>query len=98
LLFKQNTENTVNVITGFIGSTTNNDATTLGRNGSNYTASLIANYLNADELQNYTCRRNLYCQSDLVIDAKKIDHLSFNEANEIANFEPQFCMPKPSFH
>jgi aspartokinase/homoserine dehydrogenase 1 len=43
----------VNVITGFIGSTTNNDATTLGRNGSNYTASLIANYLNADELQNY---------------------------------------------
>jgi aspartokinase/homoserine dehydrogenase 1 len=61
--FKQNSENTVNVITGFIGSTTNNDATTLGRNGSNYTASLIANYLNADELQNYTCRRNLYCQS-----------------------------------
>jgi aspartokinase/homoserine dehydrogenase 1 len=28
----------------------------------------------------------IYCQSDLVIDAKKIDHLSFNEANEIANF------------
>jgi aspartokinase/homoserine dehydrogenase 1 len=68
--FKQNTENTVNVILGFIGSTTNNDATTLGRNGSNYTASLIANYLNADELQNYTHVDLYYCQSDLVIDAE----------------------------
>ena len=85
--FKQNTENTVNVITGFIGSTTNNDTTTLGRNGSNYTASLIANYLNADELQNYTHVDGIYTANpDLVVDAKKIDHLSFNEANEIANF------------
>ncbi len=85
--FKQNSENTVNVITGFIGSTTNNDATTLGRNGSNYTASLIANYLNADELQNYTHVDGIYTANpDLVTDAKKIDQLSFNEANEIANF------------
>lgn len=85
--FKQNTENTVSVITGFIGSTTNNDTTTLGRNGSNYTASLIANYLNAEELQNYTHVDGIYTANpDLVVDAKKIDHLSFNEANEIANF------------
>ncbi|OUD36908.1 bifunctional aspartate kinase/homoserine dehydrogenase I [Flavobacterium sp. FPG59] len=85
--FKQNTEKTVNIITGFIGSTTNNDTTTLGRNGSNYTASLIANYLNADELQNYTHVDGIYTANpDLVVDAKKIDHLSFNEANEIANF------------
>ncbi len=85
--FKQNTENTVNIITGFIGSTTNNDTTTLGRNGSNYTASLIANYLNAEELQNYTHVDGIYTANpDLVVDAKKIDHLSFNEANEIANF------------
>lgn len=85
--FKQNIENTVNVITGFIGSTTNNDTTTLGRNGSNYTASLIANYLNAEELQNYTHVDGIYTANpDLVVDAKKIDHLSFNEANEIANF------------
>jgi aspartokinase len=28
--------------------------TTLGRNGSNYTASLVANYINAEELQNFT--------------------------------------------
>ncbi len=85
--FKQNNGTTVNIITGFIGSNNNNDATTLGRNGSNYTASLIANYLNADELQNYTHVDGIYTANpDLVVDAKKIDHLSFNEANEIANF------------
>ena len=84
--FKQNND-TVNIITGFIGSNSNNDTTTLGRNGSNYTASLIANYLDAEELQNYTHVDGLYTANpELVPDAKKIDRLSFNEANEIANF------------
>ncbi|MES2854201.1 MAG: aspartate kinase, partial [Bacteroidota bacterium] len=85
--FKQNNGTTVNIVTGFIGSNNNNDTTTLGRNGSNYTASLIANYLNADELQNYTHVDGIYTANpELVLDAKKIDHLTFNEANELANF------------
>ncbi|KQB38201.1 Aspartate kinase [Flavobacterium daejeonense] len=77
----------VNIVTGFIGSNINNVTTTLGRNGSNYTASLLANYLNAAELQNYTHVDGIYTANpDLVADAKKIDHLTFNEANELANF------------
>ena len=85
--FKQNNGSTVNIVTGFIGSNIHNDATTLGRNGSNYTASLIANYIDAEELQNYTHVDGIYTANpDLVSDAKKIDHLSFNEANELANF------------
>jgi aspartokinase/homoserine dehydrogenase 1 len=85
--FKENNGTTVNVVTGFIGSNNNNDTTTLGRNGSNYTASLIANYLDAEELQNYTHVDGIYTANpDLVFDAKKIDRLSFNEANELANF------------
>lgn len=84
--FKENKE-TVNVITGFIGSNSKGEATTLGRNGSNYTASLIANYINAEELQIYTNVDGIYTANpELVPDAKKIDRLSFNEANEIANF------------
>jgi aspartokinase/homoserine dehydrogenase 1 len=84
--FKQNSD-VVLVITGFIGSNSSGDTTTLGRNGSNYTASLIANYVDAEELQNYTHVDGLYTANpDLVPDAKKIDILSFNEANEIANF------------
>ena len=85
--FKAHNGSTVNVITGFIGSNNNNDTTTLGRNGSNYTASLIANYLNAEELQNFTHVDGIYTANpDLVADAKKIEFLSFNEANELANF------------
>lgn len=85
--FKEHNGSTVNIITGFIGSNNNNDTTTLGRNGSNYTASLIANYLNAEELQNFTHVDGIYTANpDLVEDAKKIEFLSFNEANELANF------------
>ncbi|WP_242499175.1 bifunctional aspartate kinase/homoserine dehydrogenase I [Flavobacterium sp. 140616W15] len=85
--FKQYNGSTVNVVTGFIGSNNNNDTTTLGRNGSNYTASLLANYLDAEELQNFTHVDGIYTANpDLVSDAKKIEYLSFNEANELANF------------
>jgi bifunctional aspartokinase / homoserine dehydrogenase 1 len=84
--FKDNAD-FLNIVTGFIGSTIKNETTTLGRNGSNYTASLLANYLNAEELQNYTHVDGIYTANpDLVADAKKIDHLTFNEANELANF------------
>ncbi|OIQ28780.1 MAG: aspartate kinase [Bacteroidetes bacterium MedPE-SWsnd-G2] len=85
--FEQNKGWQVNVVTGFIGSTINNETTTLGRNGSNYTAALLANYLDAEELQNYTHVNGIYTANpDLVKDAKKIKELSFSEANELANF------------
>ena len=85
--FKANNGATVNIVTGFIGSNTANQTTTLGRNGSNYTASLLASFLNAEELQNYTHVNGIYTANpDLVADAKKISKLSFAEANELANF------------
>ena len=85
--FKKNNSQTVNIVTGFIASNSNNETTTLGRNGSNYTAALLANYLDAEELQNYTHVSGIYTANpDLVEDAQKIKELSFSEANELANF------------
>ena len=85
--FKAHNGTTVNIVTGFIGSNNANQTTTLGRNGSNYTASLLASFLNAEELQNYTHVNGIYTANpDLVADAKKISELSFTEANELANF------------
>ena len=85
--FKEFNGTTVNIVTGFIASNTKNETTTLGRNGSNYTASLLANYLDAEELQNYTHVDGIFTANpDLVEDAKKIEELSFSEANELANF------------
>ncbi|QWX84146.1 bifunctional aspartate kinase/homoserine dehydrogenase I [Cellulophaga sp. HaHaR_3_176] len=77
----------VPVITGFIASNADNETTTLGRNGSNYSAALIANFLDAAELQNYTHVDGIYTANpDYVADAKKIAELSYGEANELANF------------
>ncbi len=85
--FKKYNGTTVNVVTGFIAANTKNETTTLGRNGSNYTASLLANYLGAEELQNFTHVDGIYTANpDLVHDAKKIEKLSFSEANELAYF------------
>lgn len=85
--FKKHNGDTVNIVTGFIASNLKGETTTLGRNGSNYTASLLANYLDANELQNYTHVDGIFTANpDLVADAKKIEELSFSEANELANF------------
>ncbi|WP_373072722.1 bifunctional aspartate kinase/homoserine dehydrogenase I [Zeaxanthinibacter enoshimensis] len=77
----------VPVITGFIAANKDGDTTTLGRNGSNYTASLLANFLDAEELQNYTHVDGIYTANpDLVPEARIISNLSYSEANEMANF------------
>ena len=85
--FSKLDHDTVAVVTGFIASNTANETTTLGRNGSNYTASLLANFLDAEELQNYSHVDGIFTANpDLVPDAKRISNLSYGEANELANF------------
>ncbi|EAR00842.1 bifunctional aspartate kinase/homoserine dehydrogenase I [Maribacter sp. HTCC2170] len=85
--FSQLGEEAVPVITGFIASTLENETTTLGRNGSNYSAAMIANYLDAEELQNYTHVDGIFTANpDYVAEAKRISELSYSEANELANF------------
>lgn len=77
----------VPVFTGFIGGTATGETTTLGRNGSNYSAALLANFLEAGELQNYTHVDGIYTANpSLVPEAQKIAALSYSEANELANF------------
>lgn len=86
-LFSNFTNNEVAIVTGFIASTENGETTTLGRNGSNYSAALLANYLNAKEMQNFTHVDGIFTGNpELVAEAKIIRHLSYEEANELANF------------
>ncbi len=84
--FKKNKDK-IQVVAGFVASNLDGETTTLGRNGSNYSASLIANYLDAEELENYTHVDGIFTANpDLVSEAKKIEELTFQEANEMANF------------
>ncbi len=85
--FSKLKSNQIPIITGFIASSLNGDTTTLGRNGSNYSAALIANFLDAEELQNFTHVDGIFTANpDMVADAQRITQLSYSEANELANF------------
>lgn len=75
------------IVSGFIASDETGNTTTLGRNGSNYSAALLADYLQAKELQNFTHVDGIFTANpDWIKDAKIIDSLSYEEANELATF------------
>ena len=87
LKFSELNHDAVPVFTGFIASNGKGETTTLGRNGSNYSAALLANFLDAEELQNYTHVDGIFTANpDFVPEAKRLSNLSYEEANELANF------------
>ncbi|UII76867.1 bifunctional aspartate kinase/homoserine dehydrogenase I [Flagellimonas sp. HMM57] len=80
-------DDAIPIITGFIASNKEGETTTLGRNGSNYSAALLANFLDAQELVNYTHVDGIFTANpDLVPEARLICYISYAEANELANF------------
>jgi aspartate kinase len=79
--------NRIPVMGGFIGRTEAGATTTLGRNGSDYTAAIVAAAIGADEVQIWTDVDGLLtCDPRLVPGARVIDRLSFEEAAELAQF------------
>ena len=79
--------NRIPVMGGFIGRTESGATTTLGRNGSDYSAAIVGAALGADEVQIWTDVDGLLtCDPRLVPDARVIDLLSFEEAAELAQF------------
>ena len=86
---------TVPVITGFIGSTSNNEITTLGRSGSDYTASLVGEALNAGEVQIWTDVNGvLTADPDIVPTAVTISQLHYSEIAEMAHFGAKVLHPR----
>ncbi|MCT4664515.1 MAG: bifunctional aspartate kinase/homoserine dehydrogenase I [Flavobacteriales bacterium] len=75
------------IITGFIASDNQGKTSILQRNGSNYTASLIASFIQAKEIVNYTDVDGIYSTHPAYYDkAVLIENLSYKQANEMANF------------
>ena len=73
------------VVTGFNGATADGRATTLGRGGSDFSASILAAALNAKELWIWTDVDGIMSADPrLVPNAKVLDELSFAEAAELA--------------
>ena len=79
--------NLIPVMGGFIGRTEGGATTTLGRNGSDYSAAIVGAAIGADEVQIWTDVDGLLtCDPRLVPAARVIDTLSFDEAAELAQF------------
>lgn len=85
----------VPVVTGFIGSTKNGQITTLGRGGSDYTASIIGFCLKAAEIQIWTDVDGIFTSDPrLVENAKPLPTVSFKEASELAAFGAKVLHPR----
>jgi aspartokinase/homoserine dehydrogenase 1 len=83
------------VVTGFIASTPAGIQTTLGRNGSDYSASIFGALLEAGEIQIWTDVDGvLSADPRRVPDARVIDSLSYNEAMELAYFGAKVIHPQ----
>ncbi len=97
-LFNDLAVNQVPVVTGYIAANNKNETTTLGRNGSNYSASLLANYLEAEQVESYTHLNGVYtADPNKVEDARMIKSISFQEAGELAEFGTSILHAKTVF-
>ena len=85
----------VAVITGFIASDEDNLQTTLGRNGSDFSAAIFASLTDADELSIWTDVGGVMsADPNKVPEAQIIDLLSYNEAMELAYFGAKVIHPQ----
>ena len=77
----------VPVVTGFVAGNEAGKITTLGRGGSDYTASLLGNYLKAKEVQIWTDVDGIMTTDPRIAkDAKLVSELSYVEAMDLAYF------------
>ncbi len=86
------------VLTGFIAATQEGITTTLGRGGSDYTASLIAAALGAEELQIWTDVSGVMTANPSVVEqAFSLPSLAYEEALELSHFGAKVLHP-PTLH
>lgn len=80
---------------GFIGSTEDNESTTLGREGSDYTAAVFANVLEAENLTIWKDVEGVMNADPKEFpEAQLLEALSFNEVIEMAYYGAQVIHPK----
>ena len=85
----------VAVITGFIATDEEGLQTTLGRNGSDYSAAIFAALADADELTIWTDVNGVMsADPNRVPEAQVIDQLTYNEAMELAYFGAKVIHPQ----
>lgn len=88
-------QNAIPVITGFIAANQDGVTTTLGRGGSDYSASILGQSLGADEVWIWTDVDGVMSADPrFVPDARSIPSLSYQEVSELAYFGARVLHPK----
>jgi len=87
-------QGTVPITQGFIGATAFGASTTLGRGGSDYSATIIGVAAEAEEIQIWTDVEGMMSADPSVIpDAQVLPEVSFQEASELAYFGAKVLHP-----
>lgn len=85
---------TVAIVTGFVGKTPKGDVTTVGRNGSDLTCTLVAAAVGAAEAQIWSDTDGVMTADPSVVPlAKNIPRMRFDEAAELAYFGSRVLHP-----
>ena len=75
------------IMPGFIATDSNNEISNLGRGGSDYTASVMANYTNSEALEIWTDVSGVFSANPKIVkNSKAIESLSYKEAMELSFF------------
>ncbi|MCB9530848.1 MAG: aspartate kinase [Myxococcales bacterium] len=83
------------VVTGFCGCAPDGSTTTLGRGGSDYSATLVASALDADEVVIWTDVAGVYTASPKIVpEARVIPQLNYREAGELAYYGAKVLHPR----
>jgi len=88
-------DNKIPVISGYTGETKKGITTTLGRGGSDYTATIIGAAIDADEVWLWKETEGIMSADPKIIkDARKIPYISYMEAMELSYFGASILHPR----
>lgn len=93
--YKEGISNSIPIVTGFIAKDKDGNITTLGRGGSDLSATIIGAAMNVDEIQTWKDVDGIMTTDPRVCkDAKPVPEVTYEEAQELAMFGAQVLHPR----
>lgn len=93
--YRDGLSNSIPIVTGFIAKDKNGNITTLGRGGSDLTATMIGSAMNVTEIQTWKDVDGIMtCDPRICKDAHTVCEVTYEEAQELAMFGAQVLHPR----
>jgi len=93
--YKDGASNSIPIVTGFIAKDKKGNITTLGRGGSDLTATMIGAAMRAEEVQTWKDVDGILTTDPRVVkEAKPVPEVTYEEAQELAMFGAQVLHPR----